>query len=327
MLKVTKEGLYCEVGDFHVDPLKGVDRALITHGHSDHARRGSKAYLTAEKGVSILRTRLGKRLPVEGVPYGESRLINGVKVSFHPAGHVLGASMIRLEHGGEIWVVSGDYKIEDDGISGAYEPVKCHTFITESTFGLPIYRWEPQLVVAGQMNRWWASNQRQGIASVIFAYSLGKAQRVLSMLDEKQGEIFVHPTVMKMNEAYADAGVILPPTTELKAVDTFGDLSGAVVIAPGSVSETAWMSAIGPCAKASASGWNLVRKGRGWSNVDRGFVVSDHVDWPGLMQAIEANEAERVLVTHGSSEIVVRYLNEMGREAHVLEVMLREGGE
>jgi len=319
MLKTTKQGLYCEAGGFHVDPWRPVDRALITHGHSDHARSGAGHYLTASPGVPILRSRLGRNISIEGMPHGETRDINGVKVSFHPAGHVLGSSQIRLEYKGEVWVVSGDYKLEDDGISGAYEPVKCHTFITESTFGLPVYKWQPQRIVAGEINHWWRNNIENERASVLFAYSLGKAQRILSLVDPGLGPIFVHGSVAKMNAAYAESGVVLPETCDASGKPEKKEAARSLVVAPASVDGTPWLAKFGSCSTAFASGWMRVRGGRRRGNLDRGFVISDHVDWPGLLQAIEASSADRVLVTHGYSDAVVRYLNEKGRDAGGLE--------
>ena len=255
LLTVTKQGLYCPVGDFHIDPWKKVDRAVITHGHSDHATRGHGSYLCADPCVAILKARLGKKINVEGKPFGESVAINGVKVSFHPAGHVLGSAQIRVEHEGEVWVASGDYKIEDDGISGAFEPVKCNTFITESTFGLPIYRWEPQAKVAAEINDWWSSNRENGITSVIYTYSLGKAQRIQHTVDSSIGPIHTHPSVEEMNKAYATSGVQLPARA-------LGAAAGGLVIAPPSVDASEWLRQFGRCETAFVSGWNRVSKRR-----------------------------------------------------------------
>lgn len=311
LLTVTKQGLYCPAGDFHIDPWKKVARAVITHGHSDHATRGHGSYLCANPGVAILKTRLGKKISVTGQGYGEAVEIGGVNVSFHPAGHVLGSAQIRVEHKGEVWVASGDYKLEDDGISGAFEPVRCDTFITESTFGLPIYRWASQTKVAAEINEWWRRNREQGLTSVVYTYSLGKAQRIQHVLDPSIGSIHVHRTIEEMNAAYAAAGIQLPALA-------LGVGAGGMVIAPPSVEGSDWLRQFGPCATAFVSGWNRVKKRR-WGQFDHGFVMSDHVDWPGMLTAIRETEAKRVLVTHGYSRQAVRYLRENGWDADGLE--------
>ncbi|MGB0582340.1 MAG: ligase-associated DNA damage response exonuclease [Limisphaerales bacterium] len=316
LLTPTPDGLYCPAGRFYIDPSKKVDRAVITHGHSDHARSGLSSYLCAKPCVGILRRRLGKKINVTGQDYGVSTTINGVKVSFHPAGHVLGSAQVRVEHKGEVWVVTGDYKLEDDGISGSFEPVKCHTFITESTFGLPIYRWRPQAEVAREINTWWRGNQALGKASVIYAYSLGKAQRLQSIVDPSIGPICVYKPIAEMNGAYLDEGVSLPPIadeTKLKP-----DQPRPLIVAPASTEDCAWLRGFGPRSTAFVSGWMRVRGGRRWGNFDRGFVMSDHVDWPDMLRAIEMTEAERVLVTHGYTDQTVRYLCEQGIHAKVL---------
>jgi putative mRNA 3-end processing factor len=209
VVQVTENGVYCPSGDFYIDPWGPVDRAVITHAHSDHARSGSKQYLTAQPGQSLLRARLGEDTAIEGVSYGEAVSLNGVHVSLHPAGHVLGSSQVRLENRGEVWVVSGDYKLEPDATCAAFEPVRCHTFLTESTFGLPIYRWQPQTRVFEQINAWWKSNQEKGKASLLFAYALGKAQRVLAGVDSSIGPIYTHGAVEKLTQVYRAAGIPL----------------------------------------------------------------------------------------------------------------------
>ena len=318
MLRIAKEGLYCEAGDFYIDPWRGVDRALITHGHSDHARSGSKSYLCSEDSVPVLQARLGQKIVVHGMGYGETRTIGDVVVSFHPAGHVLGSAQIRLERGGEVWVVSGDYKVENDGISGAFEPVPCHTFITESTFGLPVYKWRPQAEIVASIHRWWAQNQKAGRASVLFTYALGKAQRLLSTLDDGQGPIAVHGAVSKLLPAYEMAGVGFPSLIEVGRRVERDVARQALLIAPPSSENTPWMRKFGPVNTAFASGWMRVRGGRRRGSYGEGFAISDHVDWPGLLATVRATGARRVLVTHGYAEALSRYLRERGLDAGVL---------
>jgi len=307
------EGLYCPPGEFYIDPWRPVARAVVTHGHGDHARPGSDAYLCHADSVPILRRRLGD-IAVRGVAFGEPVEIDGVRVSLHPAGHILGSAQVRVEHKGEVWVASGDYKLEPDGTCAAFEPIRCRAFITESTFGLPIYRWRRQSLIAGEINAWWRANAEAGRASVIFAYALGKAQRVLALLDPTIGPILAHGAVEPMNAIYRERGVALPaagsPAGLAKAA-----LARSLTLAPPSAAGSPWMRRFGDYADAFASGWMQVRGNRRRRGVDRGFVLSDHADWGGLLAAIEATGAERVLVTHGYVAPLVRFLREKGLDA------------
>ncbi len=318
MLQNTDSGLYCEPGNFYIDPWRTVDFAVITHAHSDHARSGSRNYLTAEAGRRILQERLGAGMRTEGVPFGETVVRNGVAVSFHPAGHILGSAQIRVEYRGEVWVVTGDYKTACDGISGTFEPVRCHTFVTESTFALPIYRWRPQAEILAEINEWWRENQVKERTSVVFAYSLGKSQRVLSGLDETIGPIFTHGAVQKFVELYAEAGVKFPPIERADAEAIKAARGRAMVIAPGSADNSPWLRKFGDVATAFASGWMQVRGPRRRRSLDRGFVLSDHADWDGLLASIEATGAERIFATHGYTGPLVRWLREKGKEADAI---------
>ena len=318
LIELTDRGLYCAAGDFYIDPWDPVERAVITHAHADHARAGNASYLAAAPGRTVLETRLGPSVPAEYLPYGERRAMNGLQVSLHPAGHVLGSSQVRVEHRGEVWVVSGDYKNGADPTCAPFEPVRCHTFITESTFGLPIYRWPAQAAVWEQIHDWWRANQRQSRASVLFAYALGKAQRVLKGLDAGIGPLYCHGAVERVNEAYRAAGIVLPETANPLLADRKTDWSRALIVAPPSANGTPWMRRFGDLSTAFASGWMLVRGMRRRRSVDRGFVLSDHADWPGLIEAIRATGAERVLPTHGSTGAMARWLREHGYQAEPL---------
>ncbi|MGD9543810.1 MAG: ligase-associated DNA damage response exonuclease [Methylocystis sp.] len=310
------EGLYCPAGHFHIDPWRPAALAVITHGHADHARWGSGAYLCHEDCAPILRKRLGD-VRIETLRYGEIRDIGGVRLSLHPAGHVLGSAQARIEHRGETWVASGDYKLEADGVSTPFEPVQCDVFITESTFGLPIYRWRPQAEVMADVNAWWAENARAGRASVMQAYGLGKAQRLLRHLDASVGPIVCHGAIEPLNQIHRDLGVALPPTVNVAALDK-SSVARCFALAPPSAIESPWIKRFGAHADAFASGWMQLRGNRRRRGVDQGFALSDHADWPGLLQAIAATGAERVLVTHGSGEALSRYLREKGYDARPL---------
>jgi putative mRNA 3-end processing factor len=316
LLKTTERGLYCEAGDFYIDPWLPVERAFITHAHGDHARWGSRSYACSTECGRVLRTRMGPDAPISTYKWAESIDIGGVRISFHPAGHILGSAQIRVEHKGETWVVSGDYKVEPDPTCTPFEPVRCDVFITESTFGLPIYRWSPQSETFADIAAWWKSNRESGRASIIFAYALGKAQRVLAGLAPlAEGSFYTHGAVERLNRDYRDAGIALPPTTYAASVPKGHDWAGALIVAPPSAGGSTWLRRFGPASTAFASGWMSVRGARRRRSVDKGFVISDHVDWPALMQAIDESGAERVIVTHGYREPVVRFLEERGLRA------------
>lgn len=308
------EGLYCPPGDFYIDPWRPVERAVITHAHADHARGGHRHYLAAAPGAGVLRSRLGN-IDLDAVPYGEARIHNGVRISLHPAGHVLGSAQVRIEHQGQVWVASGDYKLQEDGTCDPYVPVACDVFITESTFGLPIYRWDPVERVRADINAWWAANASQGRPSVLFCYAFGKAQRILHGLDASIGPIVAHGAVEALNRVYRESGVRLPDTIMAADLRDAAALRRALVLAPPSARGSAWMRRFGDHADAFASGWMRLRGARRRRGVDRGFVMSDHADWPGLQAAIAATGAGRVIVTHGSVGVLVRWLNETGLQA------------
>lgn len=318
LLQVTDKGLYCEKGDFYIDPWKGVDFAVVTHAHSDHARGGSKNYLAVAPGEKILRERIGANGHIEPLAYGKSITRNGVKISLHPAGHILGSAQVRVEYRGEIWVASGDYKTEPEATCAPFEPVKCHAFITESTFGLPIYRWRPQSEIFAEINAWWQANQAAERASVLFAYSLGKAQRILSGIDPSIGPIFVHGAVAKFQRLYAEQGIKLPEVHRAN-VENLREAKGrALIIAPSSTQGSPWLAKFGEASHAFASGWMQLRGARRWQALDRGFVLSDHADWDGLVASIRATGAERIFPTHGFTAPMVRWLNENGWEAEAI---------
>lgn len=317
VLTFTPNGIYCPAGDFYIDPWRPVDRALITHGHADHARFGHNRYLCTDGAAPVMRHRLGP-IDVETVTYGQILDIGGARVSFHPAGHVPGSAQIRVELGGEIWVASGDYKIEDDGLSTAFEPVKCHHFITESTFGLPVFHWQPQSVIAAQINDWWAACAAAGQTAFLGAYALGKAQRLLSMVNPDIGPILTHTAIENTNVILRDQGVALPDTVLADASLDHKAHTGALVIAPPSALGSAWARKFGAQQTAFASGWMQMRGVRRRRAGDRGFVISDHADWNGLLSAISDTGAENIYVTHGYTDIFARHLNDIGLNAQVV---------
>jgi putative mRNA 3-end processing factor len=312
LIQFTDHGLYCAPGDFYIDPWRGVPRAVITHGHSDHARWGSKAYLCHTLTKPILQLRLGADNHYDTVDWNDSVNMNGVKVSLHPAGHIIGSSMVRVAYKGEVWLVTGDYKLEDDGLSGAWEPVQCHTLITECTFGLPIYQWQPQEQVYNDIRQWIQKNREAGKNSVLIAYSLGKAQRLLQAVAPLELPIYVHGAIWNTHEALVHAGVKLPYVIRLTQETPKTDLKKAIIIAPPGADGTPWMRKLQPYSLGVCSGWMQVRGNARRSNADRGFVLSDHADWPSLLKAIESCGAQKVFTTHGFTASFSRYLNEQG---------------
>ncbi len=309
------EGLYCPPGDFYIDPWRAVDRAVITHAHADHARAGHARYLSHRFSEGILRARIGQNISLQNVDYGEQISINGVRISLHPAGHVLGSAQVRVEHRGEVWVASGDYKVASDATCEAFEPIRCNTFITESTFGLPIYRWQDDAAVFAEIDAWWQTNRDCGVPSLLACYSFGKAQRILSGLDASIGPIIVHSAVEPLNRAYRDAGVGLPTTKIVSEITDKAEINRALVLAPPSACAGAWGNRFKHASVAFASGWMQLRGRRRQGGYDRGFVLSDHADWPGLQNAIKATQASRVIVTHGYEAVMTRWLTELGLEA------------
>jgi putative mRNA 3-end processing factor len=317
VLTFTDSGIYCPAGDFHIDPWRPVPRALITHGHSDHARPGHGSYLATDAALPVIRHRLGQ-ISAEGIPYGEPRRIGAATVSFHPAGHVPGSAQIRVDVGGEVWVVSGDYKTDADGLAEPFEPVQCHAFISECTFGLPVFRWQPQPLVMDQIANWWATNAAEGKASILGAYSFGKAQRLMAGL-APVGPILTHGAVEDITGILRAQGYPLPATTRVTKDVTAKTHPGALVIAPPSALGSAWAARFAPSDEAFASGWMAVRGIRRRRALGTGFALSDHTDWDGLNTAIRATGAARVFVTHGYTAPFRRWLETQGYDAGVVD--------
>jgi putative mRNA 3-end processing factor len=327
LLRVDANGLFCEAGNFHIDPWGPVDRAVITHAHSDHAREGSHSYLTVTEGAPLVRPRVGEDASIQTVSYGERIHLGGVRVSLHPAGHILGSAQVRIEHGGEVWVVSGDYKLAPDATCKPFEPLRCHTFLTESTFGLPIYRWRPESEVLAQVGAWWRANRETGKASLLFAYTLGKAQRVLAGIDAGIGPIYTHGAIENVNRVYREAGVALAPTQYVGDAPDGTDWRGALILAPPSSLGSPWMRRFGTVSTGFVSGWMRIRGARRRRSLDRGFVLSDHADWAGLNSAVAATGAECVWVTHGYRAPLVQWLHEKGYEAQAVETRFEDAEE
>lgn len=310
LLQFAESGIYCAVADVYIDPWRPVSRALITHAHADHAYSGHGQYIAHEDSVPILKYRLGNTIAVRGEPYGKCFSVNGVQFSFHPAGHVIGSAQIRVAYKGQIWVVSGDYKLQNDGLCTPFEPVPCQHFITEATFALPVFKWPEPNAVAQDINQWWSNNAAEGKVSVLGGYSLGKAQRILQMLNPAIGSIYTHGAVENTNEVLRGQGISLHATRRVTADWDKKKNAGAIVICPPAALGSSWMRKLGKTGTAFCSGWMALRGTRRRRAADRGFIISDHADWEGLNQAVIATGAENVYVTHGYTTIYARYLRE-----------------
>ena len=318
LLSRTSHGLYCEAGDFYIDPEKPVSRAVITHAHGDHAQRGSDHYLCSRAGEAVLRHRLSDTATVQSLPYGDTLQIGEVTLSLHPAGHILGAAQVRLKHRGRVWVVTGDYKVTPDPTCAPFELVQCDRLIMECTFGLPVYRWPDPEAVFEEINTWWRHNQERGRTSVLFGYSLGKAQRLLAGVDASIGPIFTHGAVEKMTDVYRREGVDLPDTTYVSDENAPPDWTQALVVAPASAGGSRWIQRFDPVSTGYASGWMRIRGNKRRRSLDRGFVLSDHADWTALNEVVHESGAEKVWVTYGNNETFARWLREEGVDAAAL---------
>ncbi len=315
LLVLTPRGIYCPRANLYVDPRSAVDHAIITHAHSDHARPGHAHYLAHQDCVPFLRQRLGKRIQVQGVSYGEPLVVNGVCISLHPAGHILGSSQVRFEHRGRVWVVSGDYKLEDDGLARPFEPIPGNVFISECTFGLPVFRWQPQEDIYREINSWWAENQGQQVASLLICYALGKAQRILHHLDPSLGPIYAHSTIATMTDLYRELGFQLPELRIIREDTHRKDLRRAVILLPPALNSGNDVPGLEVCSIGYVSGWMALRRLRVRRSIDRGFVLSDHADWDGLNSAVRTAGAETVIVTHGYTSSFARWLRDQGHNA------------
>lgn len=318
LVTVTEQGLYCRPGDFYIDPWQPVKSAVITHAHGDHLRPGSAGYILARPGLGIARQRLGDDAPLTAVDYGVPTTFGPTTVSLHPAGHILGSAQVRIEHEGRVWVVSGDYKRHPDPTCAPFAVVACQSFISEATFALPVYRWPSSAQVVEEIFRWWRANRERGIASVLFCYALGKAQRVLAELQAFTDEpVYLHGAVGSLVDVYRSAGIKMLPTTQVGS-ERKTDYRGALILAPPSAVASPWMRRFGEHSSGFCSGWMRVRGDRRRRGYDRGFVLSDHADWPALIETCRATGARQILLTHGYSDAICRYLSEQGLAASAL---------
>ena len=316
LIEPAPAGLFCGAGGFYIDPWQAVDRAVITHAHGDHLRPGSGAYLCSEPARRLVAHRLPADAAIESVPYGAPVDVNGVRVSLHPAGHILGSAQVRVEHRGEVWVASGDYKRSPDPTCLPFEPLRCHAFITEATFGLPLFRWDHPAEVASDICAWWDEMRAAGRPAVLFGYALGKAQRLLAELSRcTDRTVYVHGSLWDLIEIYRASGVPMLPAIRATETARGRSFAGELVLAPLSARGTLWMRRFGDHSSALASGWMRIRGARRRRAYDRGFPLSDHADWNGLVDTIAATGAAQVFVTHGHTAPLARFLSDRGLDA------------
>ena len=322
LLQPRPEGLYCPAGDFFIDPVLPVAQAVVTHAHGDHARSGSGHYQVAAAGLGLMRERLGVEATIDAHAYGKRFAMGTVTVSLHPAGHVLGSAQVRMEHAGRVVVVYGDYKREADPTCDPFEPVPCDVFVTESTFGLPVYRWPPMDQVIEELLAWWDDCARRKVPAVLFCYALGKTQRILAELARRtERTVHLHGAMLRLVECYREAGVAMVPTEPVGESANGRDFAGELIMAPPSAAGSPWMKRFAKASTGFASGWMRIRGNRRRRGYDRGFVVSDHADWPGLLRSVEDSRASRIYVTHGDGDTLIRHLRELGHDARPLRVL------
>lgn len=317
LIEFTSSGIFCPGAGIYIDPVSPVEKAVITHSHSDHARYGSRHYLTSQRNIAILKQRLGNNISVQGIGYSEKVNINGISISLHPAGHIPGSSQVRIERNGEVCVITGDYKRQDDGLCEVFEPLRCNVLVTESTFALPIFRWQSQEAIGSRIRSWWKRNTDNDKVSILSAYTLGKAQRILKMLSGDKQRIFVHKAIHEINNAVAAAGYELPEYMVLQEGLKKKELAGGLLIVPPAYLAGNAPARLGPGSTAFASGWMAVRGARRWRSTDTGFAVSDHADWEGLVTTVRETGAEKVYAVHGFAHQFARWLNENGIAAEV----------
>lgn len=303
-------GLRCALGGFHVDPWAPVPLAVLTHAHGDHAPGGCGRYVCSPETAILLRRR-APDAQVQTLAPGQRMVLGDVALSLHPAGHVLGSSQVRLERGGEVWVVTGDFKRELDPTCAPFEPMRCDVLVTEATFALPVYRWPDPASELDSLAAFWDEAREANEPALVTCWALGKAQRLIAELAaRRESPVHAHGAVLAWCEAYREAGVTLPDVrsaTDAKKAD----LRGALVLAPPSARGTPWARRVAGARTAMASGWMRVRGERRRRSLDRGFVISDHADWPALLRTIEESGATRVRTMHGHGESLARWLREV----------------
>jgi putative mRNA 3-end processing factor len=321
-IRTSSAGLYCEPGNFHIDPVHPVPRAVITHGHGDHARSGNEQVLATPGTIAIMQERYGEAAgaSLQPLAYGETVTAGDVTVRLAPAGHVLGSAQIVLEYRGSRVVVSGDYKRRPDPTCAPFEPCTCDVFITEATFGLPVFRHPPDTREIDKLLHSLALFPER--CHLVGVYALGKCQRVLALLRRAgyEAPVYLHGALIKLTELYESLGVRLGPVLPLSGVAR-ELLKGRIVLAPPSATADLWSRRLPDPLVAMASGWMRVRQRAKARGVELPLVISDHADWDELTATIAEVAAEEIWVTHGREEALVHYATKKGYRARALTLV------
>jgi putative mRNA 3-end processing factor len=306
--------------------MGAVDHAVVTHAHSDHARRGSKNYYCTNSGESLLRARIGKNISATSFHFGTQFKLGEVTLSFHPAGHILGSAQVRIEHHGHVWVASGDYKRDADPTCEPFETVTCDVFITEATFGTPAYQWNKEADLGQEIFDWWNENAKKNLNSVLFAYSLGKAQRVLGLLAKHaKRAVICHSAATPLNDCYRQQGVHLAPTKCMSEVSLSQKYQGELFLLPQAFLKSSESHILGDNYQtAFASGWMAKSGSRFNSSYDKGFLLSDHADWNDLVRTVQESKAKKVYVQHRGQGALVKHLNHLGIKAYPDSALIPE---
>ena len=308
LVKKDIQGTFCQTGNFWIDPAKPVKRALITHAHFDHISFGCEEYICSPETVSLLKERIGNNIKVKSYGYDEIFKINGIKISFHPSGHILGSSQIKLEGGNEKWLITGDFKRQRDDTCLNYQEVKTDFLICESTFALPIFNWASTNKIVDEIVDW--VNESPNLTSILFCYSLGKAQRILNELKNKKiKKIYAHRSIKKINDIYIKQGIKLEDIAKIDKEIATKDYKGSLLLMPPSQNKANLLNRFGDYQTAFASGWMIIRALKNRSGYDKGFAISDHADWNGLIKTIKSSKAEKVFLDHGNGESLAKYLS------------------
>ena len=313
LLRPDAGGLYCEAGDFWIDPLQPVGRAIVTHAHADHARAGSGDYHTASDNLPILAARIGEGAPHHGHEWGRPFELGDTRVTLFPAGHIFGSSWVRIESDAGTWGVSGDFKRAADPTCPPFHPEPVDVWLTECTFGLPVYRWPAPEQVIDEILQWWRDCRKANRPAVLFCYALGKAQCILAELAGRTDEaVWLHGAMRPLVDAYREAGVAMLPTRLVSEAEKAEKFAGQLVLAPPSAAGSTWMRRFPGHSAGFVSGWMRIRGNRRRRGYDRGFVMSDHADWPALVDTVADMKASRVITIHGNGEALAGYLGARG---------------
>ena len=308
-----KDGnLYCELADIWIDPSKPVKRALITHAHFDHFTFGCEEYISTYETAKLLKERVGENIKIKAFDFGDEFKINGINISFHPSGHILGSSQIRFIFAEEKWLISGDFKLQKDETCKQYEIVKTDFLISECTFGLPIFKWDETKKIANNISKWITNSPDK--TSLLFCYSLGKAQRLLNEISQTNfnGDIYSHSSIYKINKCYKELGIDIKESIKFENKKKIDELNGSLILLPPSLSKSSYLKNFKNIQTAFASGWMSIRALRKRSGYDKGFAISDHADWDGILELVRISEAKNVFFHHGDSESISKYLIEKG---------------